>query len=171
MRTNEKGSFLVGSLGSSCRYKKFMFCLGCSSRPSIISSPYTTYFNLFVPIAQQDWQAAALGRLSLSVCLWVEIIWTSKNIPLLTTVWPNPVKFMSISALAPMWYLPINESAELNLWSLYINQPSLWVLAFIVCGKFIDTVATHFLNSKLWNTSVFYLCIIWRRQTKIYWTT
>ncbi len=28
------------------------------------------YFNAFVPIAQQAWQAAGLGRLSLSKCLW-----------------------------------------------------------------------------------------------------
>jgi hypothetical protein len=28
------GSFLGGSIGSSSRYKRFLFCLGCSSRPS-----------------------------------------------------------------------------------------------------------------------------------------
>jgi hypothetical protein len=31
--TNERGPYLVGSLGSSCRYKRFLFCLGWSSRP------------------------------------------------------------------------------------------------------------------------------------------
>ncbi len=30
-RTNEKGPFLVNSLGLSCRYKRFLFCLDCSS--------------------------------------------------------------------------------------------------------------------------------------------
>ncbi len=32
-RTNERGSVLVGSLGLSCLYKRFLFCLSCSSRP------------------------------------------------------------------------------------------------------------------------------------------
>jgi hypothetical protein len=43
-RTNERGPFLVGSLGLSCRYKRFLFCLDCSSRPQykiLFSSPYT----------------------------------------------------------------------------------------------------------------------------------
>ncbi len=39
-RTNERGPFLVGL----CPYKRFLFCLGCSSQPStkyIFPSPYT----------------------------------------------------------------------------------------------------------------------------------
>ncbi len=35
--------------------------------------------------------------------------------------WPFPIKFMSSSVLAPMLTLPINESTELNEWSLYIR--------------------------------------------------
>jgi hypothetical protein len=31
---NEKGPSLVGSLGFSWRYKRFLFCLICSSRPN-----------------------------------------------------------------------------------------------------------------------------------------
>ncbi len=31
--TNERGLSLVGSLGLSSRYNRFLFCLGCSSRP------------------------------------------------------------------------------------------------------------------------------------------
>jgi hypothetical protein len=30
--TNERGPSLVGSLGLTCRYKRFLFCLMCSSR-------------------------------------------------------------------------------------------------------------------------------------------
>ncbi len=62
--TNERCPSLVSSLGSSCRYKSFLFCLGCSSRPSTkyFSSPYTHYFNSLVPIAQQAGQAEVLGR-------------------------------------------------------------------------------------------------------------
>ncbi len=33
-RTNERGPLLVGSLGLSCRYKRYLFCLGCSSWPN-----------------------------------------------------------------------------------------------------------------------------------------
>jgi hypothetical protein len=33
-RANERCPFLVGSLDLSCRYKRFLFFLGCSSRPS-----------------------------------------------------------------------------------------------------------------------------------------
>ncbi len=39
--------------------------------------------------------------------------------PLLPTgIWPNHIKFMSSSTLAPMWTSPINVSAELTHWSL-----------------------------------------------------
>jgi hypothetical protein len=65
--------FLVGSLGLSCRNKRFLFCLGCSSRPSTKYFFLTLlYFNFIVPIAQQAGQAGLLGRLSLRMCLWLE---------------------------------------------------------------------------------------------------
>ncbi len=75
--TNE-GPSLVGSLGLPCRYKRFLFCLGCSSRPSVKYFFFLTihYFNSFVPIAQQAGQAAVLGRLSLSMCLWSALAYT-----------------------------------------------------------------------------------------------
>ncbi len=47
--TNERCPFLVGSLGSSCRYKRFSSCLGCSSRPStkyFFLTPYTILLPL-----------------------------------------------------------------------------------------------------------------------------
>jgi hypothetical protein len=67
-RTNERYPFLVGPLGLSRRYTRFLFCFGCSSRPSTNIYFLTVhYFNSFVPIAQQSGQAAVLGRLSLSV--------------------------------------------------------------------------------------------------------
>jgi hypothetical protein len=63
-------TWLVGSLGLSCRYKRFFFCLGCSSRPSTkYFFTIVHFFNFFVPNAQQAGQAAVRGRLSLSVCL------------------------------------------------------------------------------------------------------
>ncbi len=45
--TNERGPFLVGSFGFSCWYKRFLFCLGCSSLPSTkYFFPHHTLFQL-----------------------------------------------------------------------------------------------------------------------------
>jgi hypothetical protein len=69
--TNGRGPSLVGSLGFSCRYKRFLFCLGCSNRPRRKKFFFTVfYFNSFIPTSQQAGQAAMLVRLSLSMCLW-----------------------------------------------------------------------------------------------------
>ncbi len=48
--TNERGPFLVGSLVLSCRYKRFLFCLGCSRWPSTINICFLTvhYFKSLV---------------------------------------------------------------------------------------------------------------------------
>jgi hypothetical protein len=52
-RTYERGPFLIGSLGLSCRYRIFLFWLGCSSRPSTkYFSLAVHYVNAFVPTAQ-----------------------------------------------------------------------------------------------------------------------
>jgi hypothetical protein len=61
--------YLIGSLGLSCRYMRFLFCLGCSSRGFFTAGAH--YFNACVPIAQQAGQAAVLGDLSLCLCLWL----------------------------------------------------------------------------------------------------
>jgi len=53
-RTNERGPFWVGSLGISCWYKTFLFCLGCFGQPSTKYFFFTVqYFNSFVPIAMR----------------------------------------------------------------------------------------------------------------------
>ncbi len=36
--TNERNPSLVGSLVLSCRYKRFLFCLGCSSRTTVVQN-------------------------------------------------------------------------------------------------------------------------------------
>jgi hypothetical protein len=76
------GLSMVGSLGLSCRYKRFLFSLGCSSR---LSTKYffltIRYFNSFVPIAQQPGQAVVLGILSLSLYLWAELQSSVLNTP------------------------------------------------------------------------------------------
>jgi len=49
-RANEMDPSLVGLLGLSCRYKRFLFCLGCFSRSStkyFFLSPYTISITLF----------------------------------------------------------------------------------------------------------------------------
>jgi hypothetical protein len=71
--TNERGPSLVGSLGLSFRYKRFLSCVGCSSRPCTKYFFITIhYFTSFVPIAQQAGQAALLGHQSLNMCLCSE---------------------------------------------------------------------------------------------------
>ncbi len=58
-------------MGQSCRYKRFFFSFGCSSRPSTKYFFLTVHnFDSFVTIVQQAGQAAGLDRLSLSMCIW-----------------------------------------------------------------------------------------------------
>jgi hypothetical protein len=46
--TNLRGPSMVGSLGSLCRYKRFLYCLGCC-----IFFLALHYLSLLVPIAHQ----------------------------------------------------------------------------------------------------------------------
>jgi hypothetical protein len=76
--TNERGPSLVAWLGLSCQYKRFLFCLGCSSRPNkklFLLSPVTTSI---VPITQQARQAVVPGRLSIGMCLMCLIYATER---------------------------------------------------------------------------------------------
>ncbi len=55
----------------SCRYKRFLSCLGCTNRPSKKNFLATThYFTSFVSIAQQAGQAVVLRRQYINMCLW-----------------------------------------------------------------------------------------------------
>ncbi len=70
-RTNENGvlSWLVRW---ACRAgtRDFLFCLGCSIRPSTkYFFPHRTLLPFLCPIGQQAGQAAVLGRLSVIMCL------------------------------------------------------------------------------------------------------
>ncbi len=54
--TNERGPSLVGSLGLSCRYHRFLFCLGCSSQPSMkYFSLRWTLFHFLCPHRPASW--------------------------------------------------------------------------------------------------------------------
>jgi hypothetical protein len=71
--TNDRGPSLVGSLGLSCRCKRFLFYLSCSSQSSIKYFSHTVhYFNSLVPHRQEAGQSAMLGHLSLGMCLWLD---------------------------------------------------------------------------------------------------
>ncbi len=69
--TYYRGHALVGLLGLSCRYKRFLSCLDAQVSPvqDIFLLP-AHFFTLFVPNAQQAGQAVVPGRLSLNMRLW-----------------------------------------------------------------------------------------------------
>ncbi len=72
--TNERDLSLVGSfcLSWRCQYKRFLFSLRFAALVCPVQNIIflTIHYFSFVPISQQAaGQAAALGRLSLSVCL------------------------------------------------------------------------------------------------------
>ncbi len=68
--TNDRGPFLVGSLGLLCRSREFSSVLAALVGPvQNIFFLTVHYFNSFVPISQQAWQTAVLGRLSLSLSI------------------------------------------------------------------------------------------------------
>jgi hypothetical protein len=72
--TNERGFCLGWFVGP--------FSLGCSKRPITESVfPHRTLSNSFVSIAQQAGEAAVPGRLSLTMCLWLNPICCSPPPP------------------------------------------------------------------------------------------
>jgi hypothetical protein len=57
----------------ACRGGRRDFCFALAALVGPVENIFfltVQYFNYFFPIAQQAGQAAVLGRLSLSVCLW-----------------------------------------------------------------------------------------------------
>jgi hypothetical protein len=55
-RTNERESFLIGLLSLSCRYKRFLFCLGFSSRFF-----HRTLFQCLYPHRPASWAGSRAG--------------------------------------------------------------------------------------------------------------
>jgi hypothetical protein len=71
--TNERGSSLVGSSGSSCRYKRFCPALGCSSWPRqkiFFPHPYSISIHLSPSPSKLGWQSYLVACL-LNVRLWL----------------------------------------------------------------------------------------------------
>jgi hypothetical protein len=68
------GPFLVGLLGLSCQYKRFSFCLGCSSRPCPkYCFPHCTLFQLLCPQRPARWAGSSTeSPISQSVSLGIE---------------------------------------------------------------------------------------------------
>jgi hypothetical protein len=67
--TNERGPFFVGSLGLPCQYKRILFCLGCSGRPSTKSFPHHTPFQVRCPPSPGKLGGLAVGS-RLLVCVY-----------------------------------------------------------------------------------------------------
>jgi hypothetical protein len=82
----ERDPYLVGSLGSLCRFKRFFYpTLAALIGPvqNICSSSHT--FSLYVSIAQQPEQAVVPGhRLSLNMCLWIYALFWALSEPFFT---------------------------------------------------------------------------------------
>jgi hypothetical protein len=67
--TNERNPSLIGSLGLTCRYKRLLVCLGCSSRPSTkYIFPYRTQFRFLGPHRSASWANRQRGP-PVSVCV------------------------------------------------------------------------------------------------------
>ncbi len=71
--TNERSPSLVGSMGSLCRYKRFLFCLGFSIVSPVQNIFFLAphFFSLYDSQSPSNLgsQAVVQGRLSLSMCL------------------------------------------------------------------------------------------------------
>ncbi len=60
--THEKDPSLIGSLGSSCRYKRFLSCLGCYNRPSTkYFFLHRTLFHFIFPLRPASWAGSCAG--------------------------------------------------------------------------------------------------------------
>ncbi len=61
--TNERGPSLVGTpLGLSCRYKRLLSCLGCSSGPSTkYVAPHCTLLQFICPRRPASWADSRAG--------------------------------------------------------------------------------------------------------------
>jgi hypothetical protein len=104
----------------ACRAGTRDFCSVFSSRPR---TKYfflaVRYFHYFFPIAQQAGQAAMLGRLSLSVCLW----FCSPLIPALLTLQTTLISRYTLK----LWKIPALNNLK-------------WVLGSVLCKIFLFSI-------------------------------
>jgi hypothetical protein len=74
VHTYERGPFFVGSLGSLCRYKIFLSCLGCSSRPSTKDFfLHCKPFYCICPHPPSKLHGQGQSCRIAFLCLWVEL--------------------------------------------------------------------------------------------------
>ncbi len=108
--TYERGPSLVGSLGLSWWFKRFLSCLGWYCRPSTnVFSPYTLFHFIFVPVTQQAGQAVVPGRLARNMCLWCHTV-TAVEFTL-----PYWQKQRSLLFVSPMWIQATGQQWMLEL--------------------------------------------------------
>jgi hypothetical protein len=82
-RTNERDTFLVGSLCLSCRCKLFLFCLGCFSQPSTkYFFPHRTLLQFLRPQYPASWAGSRAGS-PVSYCVSLVAI------AILCTLWDD----------------------------------------------------------------------------------
>jgi hypothetical protein len=108
--TNERGPSLVGLLGSSCRYKIYLSCLGCSSRPS--KKYFFHHRTLFIFICLRRRRASGAGCRSGSLLLICVSDWKNREYLAFTKTTLTTKEMLDHSAKATM---PSVTSEELQL--------------------------------------------------------
>ncbi len=80
--TNERGNFWVGSWGLSCRYKRFLFYLGCSIVGPVQNVfPHHTLFLFLCPHRSASWASSRAGSLVSYTSLHVLFSRVMDNVP------------------------------------------------------------------------------------------
>ncbi len=72
-----RGPSLFGSLGSSCRYNRFLSCLGCSSQPS--ATYYFPHRTLFHFIGHLGRQSCWVACLCVSSYIWYQVFFCKET--------------------------------------------------------------------------------------------
>jgi hypothetical protein len=136
-----KGVFpLVGSLGSSCRYKRFLSCLGCPSRPPSTKYffPRRTLFHLICPNRPASW---AGSRAASPISYYVSLISTTCEQEIFTLLLDEAQKTTLLAVLLVLllryiWYAQCTWARTALLHAIPLpSQSSLTMKVFYkVCG-------------------------------------
>ncbi len=135
-----------GSLGLSCRYKRFLSYLDCSSRPSIkYYLPHRKLFQFLCPHRPQAGQAAGLGRLSLGVCVSG---WERQPLELLD--WENVftvcLQYSAIFHHSPIPIVEPEHFSSLCLLDGYVfNHPLFYVLIIFTGSPLVAKLKIYLL--------------------------
>ncbi len=112
--TYERGSALVGSLGLSCRYKRFLSCLGCPIVGPVqnILFPHRTLFQFICPRCPAS-QAASRNGSPVSYVLC--------SLPHVTRdITPRGIFCLAgVPKIAFIYSQPLSFYKETNIWRIY----------------------------------------------------